>query len=96
MQTQAEWESAFLEALAARVRAERQERGLSQEQLAQSSRLHVNTVRLLEYGKRMPSVLVLAQIAAGLGLSASGLLERVEAEVGPMRWLTEGGLSESQ
>lgn len=86
MQTEAEWETAFLKALGIAVREVRQERGLSQEQLAEASHVHENTVRLLEQGKRMPSVLLLLQITSGLRLPPASLLERVENEVGPIPW----------
>jgi transcriptional regulator with XRE-family HTH domain len=62
----------------------RQERGLSQEQLAEAARVHENTVRLLEQGKRMPSVLLLVQVAAGLACSPTELLDGVLREVGPI------------
>lgn len=86
MATQAEWETAFLRTLGAVVRQVRLERGLSQEQLAEAAHVHENTVRLLEQSKRMPSVLLLLQLAVGLGVSVAELLERVEAEVGPIPW----------
>ena len=86
MTTQADWEAAFLKALGAAVRQARLERGLTQEQLADAAHLHQNTVRLLEQARRMPSVLLLLQMATGLGVSVAELLDRVEAEVGPIPW----------
>lgn len=86
MATQSEWEAAFQKTLGAVVRQVRLERGLNQEQLAEAAQLHQNTVRLLEQGKRMPSILLLIQVAAGLRVSVADLLRRVEAEVGLGPW----------
>lgn len=59
---------------------------MTQEELADASRLHENTIRLLEQARRMPSVLLLLQVAHGLGVSVTELLDRVQAEVGPIPW----------
>lgn len=86
MSTQSEWEIAFLKSLGAVVRQVRLERGLSQEQLAEAAHLHLNTVKLLELGRRMPSILLLIQVGSGLRVSVAELLRRVEAEVGLGPW----------
>jgi transcriptional regulator with XRE-family HTH domain len=70
--------SPFQRALGEAVAARRQELGLTQEQLANDSGLHQRWISNVETGKRNPSYASLRRLAAGLELSASGLLARAE------------------
>lgn len=65
------------------MRRRREARGLSQEGLAADAGLHRNTIGLLERGERMPTILVVQQIAAALGTTMSELLAEVEREPDP-------------
>ena len=56
------------------VRALRQANGMTQEQLAFEADLDLTYVGGIERGKRNPSVLVLARLAAALSTSPSQLL----------------------
>jgi transcriptional regulator with XRE-family HTH domain len=56
------------------VRRFRQERGLTQEQLAFESRLDLTYVGGIERGRRNPSLLVIARLAAALGVPPADLL----------------------
>ncbi len=59
---------------------------MTQEQLADASRLHVNHVSYLERSRRAPSLLVVWMLAAGLKLSPAEFVARIEAEIGPVPW----------
>lgn len=56
------------------VRKRRQERGLTQEQLAFAAEIDLTYVGGIERGKRNPSVIVLARIAEALGAEPADLL----------------------
>jgi transcriptional regulator with XRE-family HTH domain len=56
------------------VRRLRQERGLTQEQLAHEAELDLTYVGGIERGKRNPSLLVLVRIAAALGTDLPSLV----------------------
>lgn len=56
------------------VRKHRQERGLTQEQLAFSAEIDLTYVGGIERGKRNPSVIVLARIAEALSIQPADLL----------------------
>ena len=62
------------------LRRRREAAGLSQEALAAEANLHRNYVGLLERGQRMPSILVVQQLAAALGMTMAELLAEVEQE----------------
>jgi transcriptional regulator with XRE-family HTH domain len=62
------------------LRRRRQAAGLSQEALAAQAGLHRNYVGLLERGERMPSILVVQQLATALSTTMSQLLREVERE----------------
>lgn len=64
------------------LRRRREAAGLSQEALAAQANLHRNYVGLLERGQRMPSILVVQQLAAALGTTMSAILAEVERERG--------------
>lgn len=57
------------------VRQRRQERGLTQEQLAFEVQLDLTYVGGIERGRRNPSLLVLVRLAAALGMTPSDLLK---------------------
>ncbi|GLK78131.1 transcriptional regulator [Methylopila jiangsuensis] len=56
----------------------RQEKGLSQEQLAFEAKLHRTYVSGVERGVRNPTVTVLEGIAVALGVPSSRLLDELE------------------
>ncbi len=62
------------------LRRRREAAELSQEALAAQANLHRNYVGLLERGQRMPSILVVQQLASALGTTMSELLAEVEEE----------------
>jgi transcriptional regulator with XRE-family HTH domain len=62
------------------LRRRREAAGFSQEALASQANLHRNYVGLLERGQRMPSILVVQQLALALGTTMSELLAEVERE----------------
>jgi transcriptional regulator with XRE-family HTH domain len=62
------------------LRRRREAAGLSQEALAAEANLHRNYIGLLERGQRMPSILVVQQVAAALGTTMAELLAEVEQE----------------
>ena len=66
------------EALGQIVRALRQKRGFSQEDLADLCGLHRNAVGLLERGERVPSIETLFALAHGLGIKPSTLISKLE------------------
>lgn len=59
----------------ANVRRRRQQRGLTQEQLAFAANIDLTYVGGIERGKRNPSVLILARIAEALGAEPADLLK---------------------
>jgi transcriptional regulator with XRE-family HTH domain len=66
---------AFPKALGRRIRQLRQERGWSQEYLADESGMHRTYMWGIEQGVRNPSVRHLTRIAGALGVSLSTLFE---------------------
>ena len=56
----------------------RQERGLSQEELAFEAKLHRTYISGVERGVRNPTVTVLEGIAAALGVPSSRLLDELD------------------
>lgn len=66
---------AKLEELGRRIRALREERHLSQEELAYRARLHRTYVGQLELGLRNPSYLVLLRLAEALQVSIEELIK---------------------
>lgn len=58
------------------VRRSRQKAKLTQEQLALEAKIDLTYVGGIERGRRNPSVLVLARIAAALGVEPGDLLKR--------------------
>lgn len=63
-----------LAALGARVRGERERRGLSAEDLARRCRVSRSMLYEIERGRKSPTVLVLDRIATGLGTSLARLV----------------------
>lgn len=68
--------------LAARLIALRKERGLTQQQMADSIGIHVNSLKKYESGQAQPSLNVLKKIALALNVSTDFLLFE-EHERGP-------------
>jgi transcriptional regulator with XRE-family HTH domain len=60
------------------VRERREERGFTQEALAASAGVHLNTIGKLERGTYNPSVLLLDAIATRLDLSLAELFKTAE------------------
>lgn len=65
------------------LRRLREAAGVSQEALAAAARLHRNYVGLLERGQRMPSLLVVQQLADALNTTMTELVQQVEREPDP-------------
>lgn len=61
------------------VRALRQERGLTQEQLAFESDIDLTYLGGIERGRRNPSLLVIARIALALGTKPAALLDHSQS-----------------
>lgn len=60
------------------LRLKRQDAGLSQEMLATKADLHRNYVGLLERGERVPTIVVVKQLASALEMTMCELLAEVE------------------
>jgi transcriptional regulator with XRE-family HTH domain len=65
-------------ALARRIRSEREQKGVSQEDFAEDCGLHRTAIGLLGRGKSIPRLDTLLLVARGLGLSVSELLRGIE------------------
>ena len=63
----------------ARLQQLRQDRGLSQEKLAELSGLHRTYISSLERGARNPTITTLHALARALGTSISDLMSGVDA-----------------
>lgn len=61
--------------LGRRIRILRKDQGLSQEELAFRSQVHVTYLSGLERGARNPTITVLASVANGLRVSVATLME---------------------
>lgn len=59
------------------LRGARREAGLSQEQLAERSGLHMTEISRLERGVRDPRLATVVRLARGLGVRAADLLQDV-------------------
>jgi transcriptional regulator with XRE-family HTH domain len=72
-----------LDALGERIRQERKRRSFSLEQLSRAARVSISMLSAVERGEKIPSVLVLDQIATGLKTSIARLLadEQVGREI---------------
>jgi transcriptional regulator with XRE-family HTH domain len=70
--------SLILENLAAEVRHRRQERKLSQEELADAAGVNVNTVKRLEWAATDCQILTLFGVALGLNMPLAELIAEVE------------------
>jgi transcriptional regulator with XRE-family HTH domain len=69
---------ASLRALGAQIRTIREEKGLSQERLADLAGLHRNFIGLIERGQRNPTFMTLIAISSELGLALSDLIDGAE------------------
>jgi transcriptional regulator with XRE-family HTH domain len=63
-----------------RLRAARQERGISGRELAEASDLALNTISLIERGKISPTVATLHKLATALGIPLTVLLQESEGQ----------------
>lgn len=63
------------------LRAQRKQRGLSQESLAHEASVERNYVSLLELGRNSASVKMIFKLTAALGISVSEFMTLVEDEV---------------
>jgi transcriptional regulator with XRE-family HTH domain len=70
-------------AFGARVRALRDERGLSQEALAEKGKFHWTYVSEIERGKRSPSLDVIGRFARALDVTPSELFAPLQAHYRP-------------
>jgi transcriptional regulator with XRE-family HTH domain len=61
----------------ANLRAARDQRGLSQEALAQRAGMDPAEIRRLESARRDPGIRVLTRLASGLGISPADLLDGI-------------------
>jgi transcriptional regulator with XRE-family HTH domain len=68
----------ILAALGTELQSLREERGLSQERLAERCHVHRNYVGGIERGERNPTLEVLERLARGLELRVSELVARAE------------------
>lgn len=68
----------FQTALGLAVKARREELKLTQEQLANDTKLHQRWISNIETGKRNPSYASLRRLAAGLDLTTSELIAQGE------------------
>lgn len=78
--------------IATRIKAARQAKGVTQEELAEAIDRTVETISNLERGKSLPSLQTLMIIANALDMSISELLEDAEAPPPPARVRAEARL----
>ncbi len=64
---------AFMEAFGERIRAARKAKGLSQSELAQATGLCVNSVGMIERGKKCPTVYTVQRICDSLNIAPGEL-----------------------
>lgn len=69
----------LLSRLGARVRDLRARKGLTQQEVADKSGLHITYIARVEAGKRNSSIRSLADLSKGLGVSLSELMEGLSA-----------------
>jgi len=62
-----------------RIRELRNERGFTQQELADRAGTHITYIARIEAGQRNPSLRSIAALARGLGVSISALMEGVDA-----------------
>lgn len=63
------------------LKALRQAKGLSQEQLAERAETQANYISMIESGKRQPTVAKVFSLASGLEMSVADLMRYVEASI---------------
>jgi transcriptional regulator with XRE-family HTH domain len=62
------------------IRRRREQANLTQEALADRAHLHRTYISLLERGLRTPSILIVKQLAEGLGTTMTSLIADLERE----------------
>lgn len=67
-------ELAIAKAFGERVRAVRQEKGMTQEELAEAAGLHPTYISNLERGYRVATIVTLVRVASGLGCTPGALI----------------------
>lgn len=70
--------SALIQALAIELKVRRQELGMTQEDLAGKCEIDRPYISLMEVGRKQPTLSVLYRLSAGLNLSLSIFMRRVE------------------
>jgi len=65
----------LIKKIGARIREIRQEKGMSQPQLANSCNVEISTINRIELGKASPSISLLFRIAEHLGVTPSELID---------------------
>lgn len=68
--------------LGARLRALRQARGMTQEELAERAGLHPTYIAKIELGGRLPTLEALSSLAAALGVPAATIVEAMDESPG--------------
>ena len=63
---------------AANVRRLREERGWTQEELADAADLHLDHISKIENRRREPRVRTISKLAKGLGVTAGPLFDRID------------------
>jgi transcriptional regulator with XRE-family HTH domain len=69
-----------LEVFAANVRRLREERGWTQEELADAADLHLDHVGKIENCRREPKVRTISKLAKSLGVTAGPLFEGIDSD----------------
>jgi transcriptional regulator with XRE-family HTH domain len=74
-----------------RVRELREQRGLSQEALADICGLHRTYIGLIERGERSLSLEAVEAVARGLGIAVAELFSGIPVAVAPRQWKSNAG-----
>jgi transcriptional regulator with XRE-family HTH domain len=72
---------AIAAAFGQRLKQVRQDRGMTQEQLAEAAELHPTFISNVERGYRVPTVATLLRLASGLAVSPGSLVDTLADEV---------------
>ncbi|WP_322907231.1 helix-turn-helix transcriptional regulator [Paenibacillus campi] len=69
--------STFSKLVGKRVRKLREEKRWTREQLAEDSALHVNSIKSIELGEKMPSIYTVYKIAFSLNMKLENLVSEL-------------------